>query len=111
MQKILMSVWWNLQCVLHYEYVQQGRAINAKLYFQQLDRVYDKLMKEYPTLLNRGRPLIQEDIERQQNARLTQKFKHMEGVEILPHPRFSPNAYLRDYGLCHLMVHFLLQHF
>lgn len=47
------------QAVLHFDFVLDGCAINAKLYYQQLDRVYYRLKNEYPALIKRGRALFQ----------------------------------------------------
>ncbi|CAF4758556.1 unnamed protein product, partial [Rotaria sp. Silwood2] len=49
-KKVMICVWWNFEGVLHFELVPNGRAVNAELYCQQLDRVYDKLKEKYPTL-------------------------------------------------------------
>ena len=44
----MICVWWNYEDVLHFELVPDGRAVDAELYCQQLDRVYDKLKQKYP---------------------------------------------------------------
>lgn len=63
---------------IYIELVPYGLDINTKLYWQQLDHVYDKLkkrrdeygnkgednssvMKDYPDLVNRGLALFQQD--------------------------------------------------
>ena len=57
-KKVMICVWWNFEGVLHFEPVPNGRAVKAKLYCQQLDRVYDKLKEKYPTLVRRKRALF-----------------------------------------------------
>src|SRR5690349_10197479 len=43
----------------HFELVLNGHAINAELYCEQLDRVYDTLVEKYPSLVRRKRALFQ----------------------------------------------------
>jgi histone-lysine N-methyltransferase SETMAR len=66
-KKVLLSVWWNFEGVLHFEMVSENRAVNADLYYQQQDNT----------------PC--------HHAVQTQlKLQEMDGVEILPHPVYSP---------------------
>ena len=107
-KKIMICVWWNFEGVLHFELVPNGRAINAELYCQQLDRVYDKLKEKYPALVNRKRALFQHDNAKPHTAKKTkEKFEELDGVEVLPHPTYSPDAAPSDYGLFRFMEHFL----
>ena len=32
--KIMLFVWWNFECVIHWEYVPNGRAVDADIYSQ-----------------------------------------------------------------------------
>ena len=35
--KVMFCVWWNFEAVFHYEFVPNGCAVDAYLYFQQLE--------------------------------------------------------------------------
>jgi histone-lysine N-methyltransferase SETMAR len=88
----MICVWWNYEGVLHFELVPDGRAVNAELYCQQLDHVYDKLKEKYPTLVRRKRALFQQDNAKPHTPKTTkEKFDELEDVEILPHPAYSPD--------------------
>lgn len=107
-KKVMLSVWWNYQGVLHYEFIPEGHAVNAELYCQQLDRVYNILKDKYPALVNRNRVLLQFDNAPCHRACLTQrKIGELSGVEVLPHPPYSPDVAPSDYGLFRSMQHFL----
>lgn len=107
-KKVMLCVWWNFEGIVHFELVPNGRAINAELYCQQLDRVYDKLKENYPTLVNRKRALFQQDNAKPHTAKKTKdKFEELDGVEVLPHPAYSPDCAPSDYGLFRSMQHFL----
>ena len=46
----------------HWEFVPNGREVDADLYSQQLERVHEILRRRYPALLNRHRVLLQQDM-------------------------------------------------
>ena len=107
-KKVMLSVWWNYQGVLHYEFIPEGRAVNAELYCAHLDRVYNILKDKYPALVNQNRVLLQFNNAPCHRARLTQqKIDELFGVEVLPHPPYSPDVAPSDYGLFRSMEHFL----
>jgi histone-lysine N-methyltransferase SETMAR len=82
--------------------------INAELYSQQLKKMYTVLLEKYPALLNRKRVLLQQDNARPHTAKTTlQKIEELEGIELLPHPAFSPDLEPSDYYLFRSMAQFL----
>lgn len=107
-RKVMISVWWNFEGILHFEFIQAGRSVDAKLYCEQLDRVYEELRRRYPALINRKGVLMQQDNAPAHRAKLTQsKLEELEGVEVLPHPPYSPDCAPSDYGLFRAMQHIL----
>ncbi|UYV69137.1 hypothetical protein LAZ67_6002567 [Cordylochernes scorpioides] len=69
--KVMLSVWGNINGIVHYELVPDGRAVNADLYSEQLSRVYEVLNTRYPALINRKRVLLQHDNAPAHRDRLT----------------------------------------
>lgn len=99
-KKVMLCVWWNFEGILHFETIPENKSVNAEVYCEQLNRVYDILKKKYPTFVKRKRVLMQQDNAPAHRARLTQqKFLELEGVEVLPHPPYSPDLAPSDYGL------------
>ena len=85
-----------------------GRAINAELYCEQLDRVYDALVEKCPSLVRRKRALFQQDNAKSHTSRKTSnKFEELDGIEVLPHPVYSPDVAPSEYGLLRSMQHFM----
>ena len=106
-KKIMLCVWWNLDGVVHLELIPDGRAVNAKLYTKQLERVYNVLKRRYPTLIHQKRALLQYDNASAHRANLTkEKLDELDGIEVLPHPAYSPDLAPSNYGLFRSMVHF-----
>ncbi|UYV70681.1 hypothetical protein LAZ67_8000251 [Cordylochernes scorpioides] len=96
----MLSVWWNIDGIVHYELVPDGRTVNADLYSEQPSRVYGVLKTRYPALINQKRVLLQHDNAPAHRARLTtNRIKDLEGIEVLPHPAYRPDIAISDYTL------------
>jgi histone-lysine N-methyltransferase SETMAR len=107
-QKAMICVWWNYEGVIHFEIVPNGRSINAALYSDQLERMYAKFKLKYPAIVNRNQTLLQQDNARPHTATLTlEKIQELGGIELLPHPAYSPDLAPSDYHLFRSMAHFL----
>jgi histone-lysine N-methyltransferase SETMAR len=107
-KKVLLCVWWNYEGLIYYELVLDGRANNAEVYFEQLEKMYTVLLEKYPALLNRKRVLLQQDNACPHTAKKTlQKIEELEDIELLPHPAFIPDLEPSDYYLFRCMARFL----
>ena len=42
-KKVMLSVWWGVREIIHWEILPDGCTITADLYYQQLNRVAAKL--------------------------------------------------------------------
>ena len=93
---------------MHWEFVPNGRAVDVDLYSQQLERVHEVLEWRYPALVNRNRILLQHDIARPLTARtILTKIQELWGIELLPHPAYSPDLAPSNYHLFRSMADFL----
>ena len=45
-KKLLLSIWWDRQGIIHFELLPPNATINAQLYFQQLERLNQALRKK-----------------------------------------------------------------
>jgi len=107
-KKVMLCVWWNYQGIVHFELLRDGLAVNATLYTQQLERVHEVLRTRYPGLVNRNQVLLQHDNAPAHRAKMTKaKIQELDGIEVLPHPAYSPDLAPSDYGLFRSMAHFL----
>jgi histone-lysine N-methyltransferase SETMAR len=91
-RKVLLCIWWNYEGLIYNELVPDGCTINAEVYSQQLEKMYTVLLEKYPALVNQKRVLLQQDNSHPHMAKKTlQKIEELEGIELLPHPTFSPD--------------------
>jgi histone-lysine N-methyltransferase SETMAR len=70
--------------------------------------MYTVLLEKCPELVNRKRMLLQQDNARPHTAKKTlRKIEELEGIELLPHPSFSPDLEPSDYHLFRSIAQFL----
>ena len=85
--KVMLCVWWNFEGVIHWDFVPNGRAVDADFYSQQLERVHDILSRRYPALSNQNRVILLKDIARSHSARRTMtKIQELGGIILLSRP-------------------------
>jgi histone-lysine N-methyltransferase SETMAR len=107
-KKVMLCVWWNVEGVVHWELVPAGRAVNGKLYVEQLERVHEALRQRYPSMIRRNQILLQQDNAPAHTSRTTkEKIEELDGVDVLPHPPYSPDLAPSDYHMFRSMAHFL----
>jgi len=96
-KKVMLSVWWGVEGILHWELLPKNQTINAELYCQQLTRLKNKIMIKRP---NRGDDVILlHDNARPHVAKITKMVIEQFGWEILPHPPYSPDLAPTDFHL------------
>ncbi len=76
---------------LHYSFFKPGETITALKYCPQLAEMHRKLHEKLPALVNRNGPILLHDNARPHVARVTQTKLNNLGIEVLPHPPYSPD--------------------
>lgn len=92
-KKIMISVWWNISGVIHWEALPANRTINASVYCEQLTRLASKLKNKQDKIYflhDNARPHI---------AKITNLQLLELGWTVLPHPPYSPDLAPTDYHL------------
>lgn len=90
---VMLSVWWGVKGVVHWELLPTGSTITADLYCQQLDRVAAKLQGK------QDKVYFLHDNARPHVAKLTHEKLLQLGWAVLPHPPYSPDMAPTDYHL------------
>lgn len=106
-KKALLCCWWNIDGIIHFEVIPDGRTINAEIYSNQLQRVHDVLEERYPALINRRGVILQHDNAKPHVAKRTSEKVNELGFNLLPHPAYSPDLAPSDYYLFRSMANFL----
>jgi histone-lysine N-methyltransferase SETMAR len=90
---VMLSIWWGMRGVIHWELLPTNSTINADCYCKQLDIVAAKLQGK------QDRVFFLHDNARPHIAKSTcQKLLEL-GWTVLPHPPYSPDLAPTDYYL------------
>ena len=87
----MLTVWWCCKGVIHYSLLQPAQAVTSESYCCGLDLMYEKLRQMWPAVVNRGGPLLLQDISMPHTSKLTRQKLTQLGIEVLPHPPYSPD--------------------
>ncbi|EYB97606.1 hypothetical protein Y032_0139g2120 [Ancylostoma ceylanicum] len=96
-RKGMLTVWWCCKGVIHYSLLQPGQAVTSESYCCDLDLMYEKLRQMWPGVANRGGPLLLQDNARPHTSKLIRQKLTQLGIEVLPHPPYSPDLSPTDY--------------
>ena len=89
----MLSIWWDIRGIIHWEILPDGCTITADLYCQQLDRVAAKLKG------NQDRIYFLHDNARSHVAKSTRQKLLSLGWITISHPAYSPHLARKDYHL------------
>ena len=95
-KKVMVCVWWNTRGVVHFEVLDQGDTVKARLYAEQLGRVDRALRKKR---IDSSGIRFLHDNARPHVAKIVHKKIARLGWELLPHPPYSPDIAPSDYSL------------
>jgi histone-lysine N-methyltransferase SETMAR len=93
LKKVMLSVWWNMAGVVHWELLSTGSTVTAEYYCKQLDLVANEFRGK------QDKVFFLHDNTRPRIANTTlQKLLNL-GWTVLPHPPYSPDLAPTDYHL------------
>ena len=95
-QKVMLSVWWDVEGVIYWELLPPNTTITAHTYCTQLQNLAAEYKKKRP---GRGKTYFLHDNARPHIAESTQGKLSSFDWEVLPHPPYSPDLAPTDYHL------------
>lgn len=96
-KKVMVSVWWSAAGLIHYNFFKEGETIDSERYCNELEEMFNKLKIQHPALVNRKGLILLHDNARPHVSRMTLQKLYSLGIEILPHPPYSPDLSPTDY--------------
>ena len=100
-KKVMLSVWWGVRGIIHWEILPDDCTITADLYCQQLNRVAAKLKGK------QDRIYFLHDNARPHVAKSTRQKLLSLGWITIPHPPYSPDLAPTDYHLYRSLSNYL----
>uniref|UniRef100_A0A0N5C6I1 HTH_48 domain-containing protein n=1 Tax=Strongyloides papillosus TaxID=174720 RepID=A0A0N5C6I1_STREA len=108
-KKIMVTVWWSAIGIIHYDFMKPGETITSESYFQQIEKMHQKLSQKVPALVNRKGPILLHDNAKSHvSKRTVQKLREL-GYETLPHPAYLPDLSPTDYHFFKHLNNFLTE--
>ena len=93
--------------MIHWEFVPNGVQLMQIFILNNWNK-FMNFERKYPEFVNRNRVLLQQDNARPHTARTTMiKIQKLGGIELLPHPAYSPDLVSSDYHMFRSMAHFM----
>ena len=108
-KKIMVTMWWPSEGVIHYSLLKPGESITADSYCKEIDEMHEKIRKIRPALVNRKGPILLHDNARPHVSQITVRKLNDLGYETLPHPPYSPDLSPTDYQFFKHLDHFLTE--
>ena len=106
-KKVMITVWWTASGLIHHSFLETGKTITAESYSREIDICYKKLAEKRPYMVNRKGPILLHDNARPHVGKITQKKLSSLGIEVLPHPPYSPDLSPTDYHMFRHLDNFL----
>ena len=94
--------------MIYWEFFPNGRTVDVDLYSQQQERVHEIFKWRYRATVNRNRVLLKQDNARPHTAGTTMtNIQELAGIELLPHPAYSPDLCAFRLPSVSILAHFL----
>jgi hypothetical protein len=72
-KKVMVSVWWGVNGIIHYSFLKTGQSITAESYSQELAIAYQKLELKCPNVANGKGAILLHDNARPRIGKVIQK--------------------------------------
>ncbi|PIO52594.1 hypothetical protein TELCIR_26099, partial [Teladorsagia circumcincta] len=93
--------------LIQYSFLPPGQTIIAQSYCDQLHGLYVKIERMQPVLANRYGPLVLHDNARPYVSQIVFQELNELGIEVLPHPPYSPDLAPTDFHFFKHLDNFL----
>ncbi|CAF1343343.1 unnamed protein product [Adineta ricciae] len=100
-KKVMLSVWWGMRGIIHWELLPNGYTITADLYWEQLDRIVQKLKRKQDQIY------FLHDNARPHVAKLTRERLLQLGWITISHTPYSPDLAPTNHHLFRSLSNYL----
>ena len=95
----MLSVWWDWKGVVFFELLPRNQTINSNLYCRQLNNLNAAVKEKWPELVNRKGVIFHHDNATPHIYLSTHQKLLRLGLEVMLHPRYSPDLAPSGYYL------------
>lgn len=96
--KVMASVFWDCHGILFVDYLEKGKTINSEYYWALLERLKAKIAEKQPHMNRKKSLFLQDNAPTHKSIATMAKINDL-GLQLLPHPPYSPDLAPTDYYL------------
>jgi transposase len=97
--KVMLTVFFDSEGVVHYEFLPQGRTVNKEYYLEVMQRLLEAVRKKRPDAWRENRWMLQHDNASAHSSFLVRDFLAKHATTVLPQPPYSPDLTPADFFL------------
>jgi hypothetical protein len=97
--KVMLTVFFDSEGVVHYEFLPQGRAANKEYYLEVMHHLCEVVKKKRPDAWWENRWVLQHDNVPSHSSFLVRDFLAKHATTVLPQPLYSPDLAPADFFL------------
>ena len=97
--KVMLTVFFYSEGVVHYEFLRQGRTVNKEYYLEVMQRLCEAVRKKRPDAWRENRWMLQHDNAPSHSSFLLGDFLAKHATTVLPQPPYSPDLAPADFFL------------
>ena len=97
--KVVLTVFFDSEGVVHYELLPQGRTVNKEYYLEVMQRLCEAVRKKRPDAWRENRWMLQHDNAPSHSSFLVRDFLAKQAMTVLPQPPYSPDLAPADFFL------------
>lgn len=94
--KIMLTIFWDMQGIVHREYLPKGMTVNSDRYVDTLRKLKRRIQRIRP---NNNRFILQHDNARPHTSGQTRQSISSLNFDVVPHPPYSPDLAPSDFYL------------
>lgn len=97
--KVMLEVFFDIQGIVHLEFIPEGRTVNKELYVEILRRLRESIRKKRPKMWAEQSWVLLHDNAPAHRSLLVNDFLAKTKTTVLPHPPYSPDLAPCDFFL------------
>lgn len=97
--KVMLTVFFDYQGVVHHEYAPKGQTITKEYYIDVLRRLRDAVRRKRPEFKESGSWKLHHDNAPAHSAHVVQQFLAKHGIPVVSQPPYSPDLAPCDFFL------------
>ena len=97
--KLMLTVFFDSEGVVHYEFLPQGRTVNKDYYLEVIQRLREEVRKKIPDAWRENEWMLQHDNAPSHSSFLVRDFLAKHATTVLPQPPYSPDLAPADFFL------------